>query len=123
MFLLKSLLKIVSKHHCLLTCMYCNVFQRPCQQLLKSFFVVFLQHLRITLFANLSLLYSYLVSVSTPICTFGKKDFINCLTCLYCTVYMSSCQDQVDNVVFLQHFEIRRLALYSILIFRYSYHD
>jgi len=41
----------------LLTCLYYSAFQHLCQQLLESFFVVFLQHFWITLFANLSLLY------------------------------------------------------------------
>jgi len=100
---------VANKHHCLLTSLYCSVFQRPCQQLLESFFVVFLQHLRITLFANLSLLYSYLVSVSTPICkseqtvgSFRTSLLYNVF--YYMSIYIS-CQEPGRYVVILQHFE------------------
>ena len=45
------------QHHCCLVCVYYSVFYDTCQQLLEFLFVVFLQRLEVTLFANLSLLY------------------------------------------------------------------
>ena len=49
---------VANKHHCLLTSLNYSAFQHSCQLLLKFSFVVFLQRRKVTLFANLSLLYS-----------------------------------------------------------------
>jgi hypothetical protein len=59
----------------LVSCVNYNAFQHPCQQLCKILFVVFLQHPEVTLLANLFLLYSYLVQLSTAfIYVFARND-------------------------------------------------
>jgi hypothetical protein len=48
------------------SCVNYNAFQHRCQQLLKSFFVIFLQQIEVTIFLLYE--YLYLLSIPVPIC-------------------------------------------------------
>ena len=60
--------------HCLLTSLYCKAFQLYCQPLLDILRVVFLQHIDVCVFADMILLYFYLVSLSRPLAISGQNE-------------------------------------------------
>ena len=77
--------------HCLLTSLYCSAFQHLCQPLLDILLVIFLQHIDVCGFADMTLLYFYLVSLSRPVLISGQnKGFLNFSTFSYLFVSLGS---------------------------------